>query len=368
MKKILLLLLTFVGMVSTASAVDNIYLRSNLNATAENSYLSWDSDNAAYQFTYVSTNDNKEDVFTYTINARDFSDDILFRLNISGWDKQLRPKDQLDFDFSDANNVGYELWSYDDSYRWQSGWGDHYFVIKHTDVKASQYKITLYQKQKGNGADGRIWMNVEIITMPVTIGSTGMATFCCNRALDFTGTGISAYTITGSVKATGALTTSSKLGAVPANTGLYLEGDEDTYNVPVLASASSVGTNWLVGVTSDTQIFQIDGDNTNYILTVNKADGTTAATPKFFKVYDDGDETPNETTDDGNTVPAGKAYLQIPTEDAAREFFWFDGETTAVKAVKQEQKFDGKVFNLAGQRIANPTKGLYIVNGKKVIK
>ena len=28
---------------------------------------------------------------------------------------------------------------------------------------------------------------------------------------------------------------------------------------------------------------------------------------------------------------------------------------------------DKVVYNLAGQRVAQPTKGLYIVNGKKVI-
>ena len=28
---------------------------------------------------------------------------------------------------------------------------------------------------------------------------------------------------------------------------------------------------------------------------------------------------------------------------------------------------DGEFYNLAGQRVAQPTKGLYIVNGKKVV-
>jgi len=28
---------------------------------------------------------------------------------------------------------------------------------------------------------------------------------------------------------------------------------------------------------------------------------------------------------------------------------------------------DGNFYNLAGQRVAQPAKGLYIVNGKKVI-
>jgi hypothetical protein len=42
---------------------------------------------------------------------------------------------------------------------------------------------------------------------------------------------------------------------------------------------------------------------------------------------------------------------------------------TAISAVKaQKSAAEGEYFNLAGQRVAQPTKGLYIVNGKKIIK
>ncbi len=42
---------------------------------------------------------------------------------------------------------------------------------------------------------------------------------------------------------------------------------------------------------------------------------------------------------------------------------------TAISAVKaQKAAAADEYFNLAGQRIAQPTKGLYIVNGKKIIK
>ena len=51
---------------------------------------------------------------------------------------------------------------------------------------------------------------------------------------------------------------------------------------------------------------------------------------------------------------------------AARGIFDLDSETTAIETVKAE-KANNEYYNLAGQRVANPTKGLYIVNGKKVI-
>ena len=44
------------------------------------------------------------------------------------------------------------------------------------------------------------------------------------------------------------------------------------------------------------------------------------------------------------------------------------GETTGINAVNgSELKVNGEYYNLNGQRVANPTKGLYIVNGKKVV-
>lgn len=44
-----------------------------------------------------------------------------------------------------------------------------------------------------------------------------------------------------------------------------------------------------------------------------------------------------------------------------------DGDATAINAVAFGQKGAEEYYNLAGQRVANPTKGLYIVNGKKVL-
>ncbi len=72
-----------------------------------------------------------------------------------------------------------------------------------------------------------------------------------------------------------------------------------------------------------------------------------------------------------NYVRANRAYLTADVA-GAREFLSidFDGETTAVSEelrVKNEAFATAPYYNLSGQRIAKPTKGLYIVNGKKVV-
>ena len=67
------------------------------------------------------------------------------------------------------------------------------------------------------------------------------------------------------------------------------------------------------------------------------------------------------------SAPAGIIY--IATVNSARDFLGFafeDEDVTAIESVKA-QKVGGQYFNLAGQRVAQPTRGLYIVNGKKVV-
>jgi hypothetical protein len=70
-------------------------------------------------------------------------------------------------------------------------------------------------------------------------------------------------------------------------------------------------------------------------------------------------------------VAANKAYMAVPkTEAESAPYFSFDsnGETTAISAIGNGQLTkDNVYYDLSGRRIAQPTKGLYIVNGKKVI-
>jgi len=69
-------------------------------------------------------------------------------------------------------------------------------------------------------------------------------------------------------------------------------------------------------------------------------------------------------------IGANKAYVdisQIVNKSRGAVFLDFD-EPTGVNEVRgQKEDVRSDFFNLAGQRVAQPTKGLYIVNGKKVI-
>ena len=185
-------------------------------------------------------------------------------------------------------------------------------------------------------------------TVPVTITSgSGFATLFTNSALDFStlSSELKAYTATVSENTV----TLTEVDDIPANTGVVLKGDVKTHAVPVSASSSTAQGN-LTGNTSAATAYNAFDGYDLYMLALN---GEGKA--QFTKVI-------------SGSVAAGKAFLKLATSSGARELnvVFADEETTGVNEVKT-QKADGQYFNLAGQRVAQPTKGLYIVNGKKVV-
>ena len=135
---------------------------------------------------------------------------------------------------------------------------------------------------------------------------------------------------------------------IPANTPviIYKKVDTDTRVLfaPTDDDASKVEGNLLNYSDAETV-----ADGTQYIL----ADGEDGV--GFYKAASE------------STIAARKAYLEI---SAAASFlsFNFDDETTGIEKVENAAvNANGTMFNLAGQRVAQPTKGLYIVNGKKVV-
>jgi len=180
--------------------------------------------------------------------------------------------------------------------------------------------------------------------VPATITSAVYATFNSQFALDFSSTGITAYTATdGETKVTLNEITS---GQVPANTPvvLYKAGADGTaINVPVIASADApAGTNDLHVVGEG----GLTGEDNIYVLAKKPTVG--------FYLW--------EST---QTLNEGKIYLQGKASYGARQFLGF-GEETSVESLKARKAAEGKCYNLNGQRVARPAKGLYIVNGKKV--
>ena len=180
-------------------------------------------------------------------------------------------------------------------------------------------------------------------TVTAEIGSTGWATFCTVVPLDFTSvTGLKAYIVTGHEGT--AITTTQMTGSVPANTPLLLEGA--TAEIPVAASSSTdVSANKLVAGTA----ISVEAGKTKYVLA---NDGGTAT---FMKVVSD------------ITVPATKAYLEFNEEISAPALSLNFEDVTGINEVQGSGFKVNGYYDLQGRKVAQPTKGLYIVNGKKVV-
>lgn len=187
------------------------------------------------------------------------------------------------------------------------------------------------------------WNLVEVSSVKLTVGETGYATAYFPFAVTIPA-GVKAYTV--SAAADGVATLSPLTGTIPANTGVILSGDAKTYPFAITTStASAVEDNLLNGVTIATDL----DPETSYIL-ANGANGL-----GFYKVD------PTDTK-----LAANKAYLN----NANGSFFSLklDGAVTGIQSVENAAE-NAPAYDLQGRRLPQvPTKGLYIQNGKKIMK
>ena len=188
-----------------------------------------------------------------------------------------------------------------------------------------------------NGIKGT--SEVAAISIPATVTAAGYATFSAPYAVDFSATDVEVYTA--AVNGDKVMLTAVDSKKVPANTAVILKGE--TVTGTVIASADALEDNELL-VSDGTVV----GNGSIYVLAKKDAVG-------FYKLAND------------VTIPAGKCYLD--TAASAPEFlgFSFGGETTGISQIENGKLRIENVYNLNGQRVAQPSKGLYIMNGRKVV-
>lgn len=187
----------------------------------------------------------------------------------------------------------------------------------------------------------------EIETVVATITSnTGFATFCSNKALDFTGINTLEAYYAKTVE-NGNVYLLRVSGAVAAGTGLVIKGT--TTKIPVADNGEELSDNLLIGASSDTEVHA----STDYVLTEKNGAAVFA-----------------QTGVNKATVAAGHAYLRVSVAQARTRTIGIGGEgTTGIENTFIDDCEQGEkvIYNLSGQRVKNPTKGLYIINGKKMI-
>lgn len=164
--------------------------------------------------------------------------------------------------------------------------------------------------------------------------------------------GVSAYTLNytagnGSVKATEVETT------LPANTPVLVNAETGTYRFETTAESGTAIATGSDAVTS--------GALTGVFTKTTVPSGSYILTLKDGKV---GFRTVDGLT---NYVEAYRAYLTAD-DVAAPSFLNIEfGGTTGISQIENGESEIENYYDLQGRRVLQPTRGLYIVNGKKVI-
>ena len=259
-----------------------------------------------------------------------------------------------------------------------------YKVTKEEGVKvgANRCYLPILTEIPANGSEGDTEM--------IKVSAAKQVPYYTSKNLDFSSLdaqGVKAYTATGYNYSTGVIWL-TRVKKVPAQTGILVMADvEGDYNVPT-TSVQSVYENMFVGSETAQTIYtneEIGGvDYVNYYL--SKGDAGVG----FYKV----------TNPDGVKMGANRCYLPIPKRDAASGARGKNGESAFCKMVLSDEVNDDVIaipifggmngeddgttgidiqssifnlqsnevyYNLQGQRVEKPRKGIYIHNGRRVV-
>ena len=178
----------------------------------------------------------------------------------------------------------------------------------------------------------------------VQLNEKGFATYASDKTLDFLNAdaSFSAWQVTGVSGTT--IQFEQIESTVASGKGIMLMGSanaEITINI-LPAGGETLSGNKLEGITEATKV----AADTYFGLKGNE----------FVKV-------------NAGTIAAGKAVLPVGVLSVGVKSltFNFNGLPTGVNGVETVDAENARIFNLAGQRLSTPQKGLNIVNGKKVL-
>ena len=216
-----------------------------------------------------------------------------------------------------------------------------------------------YATSNGSNAHGLDYIYIQNLTdQNATLNSAGLASFSSAYPLDLSGiSGATAYYAKNEGLSAGKVTLTAATGSVAAGEGLILKGENGAdVTIPVAATGTAITGNLMVGCPTGEDITSSTIDNANiYVLGASDAQLHNVATYVLSNTL---------------SIPAGKAYLKASIPSGARSLTisFDDDDVTGVNEVRsQKEDVRSEWFDLQGRKVAQPAKGLYIVNGRKVV-
>ena len=241
------------------------------------------------------------------------------------------------------------------------------FINAHPDLKIYVNTDLSASYATATGWSNEIGKYVETIDM----NASGYTTFYLENENFKVPDGCTAYIITG-VTPSGSLTTPDQAivkvfttgKIIPKQTGFILQGTPNTtieYRAAVAGIEEDVTGNLLVGTATEREI-----NGAGYKYYVLSASGDQGL--GFYK----------QGTRGGASIKlkAHRAGLRLTESIARAKSFFIDfdaarenANVAGIRNIGQEAEGrDNVIYDLQGRRVKNPTHGIYIINGKKVIK
>ena len=237
--------------------------------------------------------------------------------------------------------------------------GSTYTPLEVSGLSATSTTITV------TTTDASKWLSLANFTVslakPLELKVVGDASYATlYLPFDVTTTGATkAYYIETASNASAQLTATGNEGTeIPARTAVVLVNEDAEPSTILnmateLAPVVSESANLLKGTLVPMSLDLSDGTN-NYSL--GHMDGNIG----FYKFDNNGTYT--------ITLGANKAYLEVPESGGVKGFRFNLDDATGLNNLDVNVNLNGTIYNLAGQRLNKPLKGINIVNGKKVLK
>lgn len=236
----------------------------------------------------------------------------------------------------------------------QTGWIDNYrtVIINSSRLQVGRNVLAVQVKQFSGGAyfDCGV-MRTEATKASLKLTSNKWHTFIApGHNVDFTGTDVEAYKVTSILGGNIAYVTMQKANIVPAGEAVLVRSDNGagTYQIPVTESSTTFTGNQLKATTASLSVAEA-----NTIFCLAERDGFQGFYPQ----------------DAGTSLAKGKVYLDLSRRVTKPACVMLSREdATGISDYSEHSDYSERIYNLSGQRLAKPQRGLNIIGGKVVLR
>lgn len=215
------------------------------------------------------------------------------------------------------------------------------------NVETGVLTITVKGENISSETDNYHTYTIQFVPAKATMAIANGAewgTFCAAFDVEIPA-GVKAYTVD-AVDENDVLQLTEVTETIPANTVVVLNGAPFSKDIFGVAATGTVETGMLTGVYEDTTapvgsyVLQNQNDVNGFYLVENVQP----------------------------TVKTNRAYLTVPAGSEAKAFYFNAQDVATAISKLNAETTSNAIYDLSGRRVQNAQKGIFIVNGKKVIK